>query len=144
MLERLPGTFQKDPVLRIHVTGLARAKPKKPGIKPCNVIEDALGRYIVWVTCNRLGYTRGDELLNAKVRNRLFALTQVVPELLKRVGTRKAPGHANDGNGVGCCHGCLRLSSACCAMRWRCFWARWVAALICASLGLVVKAPEPD
>jgi len=98
MLERGPGAFEKDALLRIEGLGLARRVAEEGGIELVEALEAHAGLDVVGLREHRLRHALRAQLLVGEAPDRLHAVADVAPEGIDIVGAGKAPGHADDGD----------------------------------------------
>ena len=99
-LQRLPGAFQQDALLRIGDLGLAGGIAKKFCIKLINIGNDGIGFDVVRMVDQFRGDTGAQQFFRAKKGDRIHAITQILPEFRDVVGAWKATGHADNGDPV--------------------------------------------
>src|SRR5207342_1194632 len=100
MLHSLPGAFQKHSMLRVDDVGFARGKTEKSGIEQIRAFKRGCLANEVGIASQGLRDAGGVEIGFAEAIKRFHAVADVVPELIEVRGSRKAAGHADDGNGV--------------------------------------------
>src|SRR5258708_1782206 len=93
-LERLPGTFEEDPVLRIRQLGLARIHSEEIGVELLDSIQNGPRLDEVGLAPHLIAETVF-QLRLAEVRDGFHALLQIPPELLDSARSGKTTGHSN-------------------------------------------------
>ena len=102
--ERLPGAFQKDPVLWVHDFRLLRIDVEERGVEPVGILQDGPGLHQIRVVDRRRTVEQGPlQFLVVEERNRLHAVAEIAPELLRVLRVRKTAGQAGDGNVFALC-----------------------------------------
>ena len=98
-LERLPGRFEKDTLLRIDDLGLARAHPEELRIEQFHSVEDPSRTHVAGIAALlHVGWARWLQLVLGEVGDRLLSRHEVLPELLDVARARKATSQGNDRN----------------------------------------------
>ncbi len=101
VLQRLPGAFEKDPMLRVGHLGFARVEAEETRVEEVDVGQCAVGpdhvRDLVGEGWRRRVLLHGPQ--------RLLALSKDVPQFIDRSGSGKAAGHPDDGDFVSARHG---------------------------------------
>ena len=101
VLQRVPGTFEKDAVLRVGQLGVARGEAEKRGVEFVGIGQRAAGANVVRV-CDGGGIEAGGEqFLVGETGDRLGAGAQVLPQLADIARAGKTAGEADDGDTFG-------------------------------------------
>ncbi|CAM5723467.1 hypothetical protein SBADM41S_05487 [Streptomyces badius] len=101
-LERLPGHFQQQPLLRVHGQRLARRDPEEGGVEVGGVVEESAFLHIRLPRLSGLGVVEPVDVpvpVLRKGRYAVDALRDELPEVLGRAhAARVAAGHPDDGD----------------------------------------------
>src|SRR5205085_9048461 len=101
ILQGAPGTFEKQPMLRVRQLRFFGMHAKERGIKEIGVLEDGAGFDEIGGLARRTA-SGGGQLFLIEKRNGFRALTKVAPELIQCRRFREPAIHADDGDsGVG-------------------------------------------
>jgi hypothetical protein len=101
ILERLPGAFEQQPLLRVHELGLAVADAEQRGVEAFDVVEHAGERHVGGVRDHGLRNAGGAQLRRREPAIALAARAQVGPQLVEVAGARETPRHAQHGDPLG-------------------------------------------
>ena len=98
VLERLPGTLEKEAMLGIHRAGGGHAHPEERGVEANDVVESATGVKVRGVAYRLDSSARVGPLPLGEDRHRLAASPKVGPELGGASCAGKPTRHPEDGN----------------------------------------------
>ncbi len=100
MLQRLPGEFQENALLGIHLPRLARRDPEEVRVEAIDGIEKAAGPRVDATGAGgvRMEVPVDVPAIAGNLPHRVAAGFQQFPELLDVASARQSTGHANDGN----------------------------------------------
>ncbi len=101
VLERMPARLEEQPLLGIHQRRFALADPEERGVEHLGLRHHPACRHVVRVGEIRLGHAGGAQFLGREDGDALGAGRDVAPERRRRIGARKPPGHADDGDTPG-------------------------------------------
>ena len=101
VLQRMPGTLQEEPVLRIGHAGRLRGEPEEVRVELLDAVENRGAPDVGRIGQDLFADAGCAQRLGGQRRDRLFAGSQVGPELRHRVGAGKPAGHADDRDRVG-------------------------------------------
>ena len=102
MLQRIPGGFQQQSLLRLHQGRFYRCNTEKLGIKLIYIIHQAIGFGVQFANRLRIGIIKivSHPTLIHHIHNGVLAIFQQLPESLRAVGTAgQATAQADNGNG---------------------------------------------
>jgi hypothetical protein len=94
VLQRVPGTFEKDAVLRVGQLGVARGEAEKRGVEFVGIGQRAAGANVVRVSDGGGIEAGGEKFL-------FGAGAQVLPQLADIARAGKTAGEADDGDAFG-------------------------------------------
>ena len=98
-LQRFPGGFEEQPVLRVHRLRLTRVDAEHRGVEQVGVRHRATHPDVARVgQLPRIG-AGGDQLLVGELAQSLDTVEDVAPQLGDAVRAREPSGHADHGNG---------------------------------------------
>ena len=101
ILERVPGTLEEDPLLRIEDLRVPRAEPEEGRVEEVDAFErHAFVHEARMAHHGRIDAGRG-QVLGGETPHRLHAVLQVLPELRDIRRIRHAAAHADYGDGCG-------------------------------------------
>ncbi len=97
MLQRAPGAFEQDPLLRVHQDGVLRRVSEQPVVEVVVVVQDGAGGDEVRVVGDLLRDAPAEELLAREEGDRLDAVLDVVPVAVEVAsGAGESDPHADD------------------------------------------------
>ncbi|GAA3100690.1 hypothetical protein GCM10017687_09790 [Streptomyces echinatus] len=101
VLQAVPGEFEGEALLGVHLGGLARGDAEEPGVEPVHVGEEAAAAGAEPAGCGRVRVveSRGVPPLGGDVGDGVGAGAQQVPVALQVGGAGEAAGQADDGDG---------------------------------------------
>ncbi len=100
MLQRLPGAFEKDPVLRIDDLRLARSEAEETRIEQFGTLEHSAASDELRIAPKRWDYAGRIEISIAECLQRVCSGADVVPEITKVPGARKPARKTDNRDGV--------------------------------------------
>lgn len=98
ILERLPGGFEKQPLLWVHQPRLARGVAEKSRVEAVVIGDDRRGLDVMRVSDQLLGDPGGQQLFVGEAGDRFDAAEQIAPERRRGRGAGKPAGDADDGD----------------------------------------------
>ncbi len=104
VLERFPGDFQKQPLLRVQQFGLPRSDMEKGGVETVHSIEEAAPMAVAAASPALVG-VEIPAMVPSLLGNRFDAVPaalEIFPKLLDRPRFRVAPGEADNRDVAGC------------------------------------------
>ena len=101
VFQRLPGTFEKYAVLRVHHFGLTRVYAEEAGIKKSCVFQQPAGLDVIRVAFGEIN-TRRFQFVVGEERYPFDAKAEILPELVNIPRPGKASRHADDGDASVC------------------------------------------
>lgn len=101
VLQRVPGTFEKDAVLRVGQLGVARGEAEKRGVEFVGIGQRAAGANVVRVSDGGGIEAGGEQFLVGEMRDRFGAGAQVLPQLADIARAGETAGEADDGDAFG-------------------------------------------
>ena len=96
VLQRGPGAFEQQALLRVHECCFARTDAEELVVEAVGVGERGVAAHVAGIAARVGRHTCGVQLVLADRHDGLDAVAQVVPELLDALRTRQARGHADD------------------------------------------------
>ncbi len=86
VLERAPGELQQNPLLRVHIHGLALRHPEYGGVEIIDLVENARGKGIglAWGAHDRVPESRHIPAVRRDACHGAFALTKNFEQRLRR------------------------------------------------------------
>ncbi len=96
MLQGVPGALEKQPMLRVHNSGVLRTETEEGGVKQIDVIENRGGFYIGGILQISRIDTGREQSRVTQLCDRFDAIVKIAPEFGDVARAWKTAGHADD------------------------------------------------
>ena len=93
VFQSLPGSLEKDSLLRIHGLGFARIEPEEPGIEKIHACQNSSGAHVIRIAPYRGVHSGLAKVLVREERNTFDSVPQISPELVEVVRPWKSAAH---------------------------------------------------